>query len=145
MSEDAVIESELTQSQTLIWAGQLLNPEVPLYNMALTFELNGEIDSSHFQAAFDKLVEGTDALRTTFSNKNGMPKQLVLSKINASTEFIDWAERSIDSQNLEDYLSERSQRNFDLTEVLFDSVLIKTKEDCYTWYFNQHHLITDGW
>ncbi|MBL4709767.1 MAG: amino acid adenylation domain-containing protein [Flavobacteriales bacterium] len=145
MSEDAVIESELTQSQTLIWTGQLLNPEVPLYNMALTFELNGEIDSSHFQAAFDKLVEGTDALRTTFSNKNGMPKQLVLSKINASTEFIDWAERSIDSQNLEDYLSERSQRNFDLTEVLFDSVLIKTKEDCYTWYFNQHHLITDGW
>ena len=33
----------LTQSQELIWMGQKMNPNVPLYNVPYAFEINGKI------------------------------------------------------------------------------------------------------
>ena len=39
---------DLTQSQLLMWTGQELNPQSPLYNMVLTFELKGVLDIQRF-------------------------------------------------------------------------------------------------
>ncbi|MEL6944849.1 MAG: condensation domain-containing protein, partial [Bacteroidota bacterium] len=68
---------DLTQSQLLLWTGQQLNPESPLYNMAFVFELPETIEIAHFRAAFQKIIEQSDALRTIFVLENGVPKQQV--------------------------------------------------------------------
>ncbi|MEO1182352.1 MAG: hypothetical protein AAFX51_16230, partial [Cyanobacteria bacterium J06636_28] len=40
-------KSNLTPGQLLLWLGQKLNPETPLYNMVFSFTIQGEIDPVH--------------------------------------------------------------------------------------------------
>ncbi|MCB0277281.1 MAG: hypothetical protein KDI06_20875, partial [Calditrichaeota bacterium] len=72
---DAIFErSNLTHSQFLIWTGQKLNPDVPLYNMALAFRIRGELDREAFREAFQMLVDRSDALRTVIKEQQGIPR-----------------------------------------------------------------------
>ncbi|MGB0389902.1 MAG: condensation domain-containing protein, partial [Ardenticatenaceae bacterium] len=63
--------SNLTKRQLLIWMGQKLNPEVPSYNMMMTFTIKGEIQPGRFLEAFQALIDHTDALRTVIEEVNG--------------------------------------------------------------------------
>ena len=58
----------LTESQILIWTGQKLQANEPLYNMVLRFDIEGPIDTQLFQQAFQKLIDSCDALRTVFQD-----------------------------------------------------------------------------
>jgi len=63
--------SGLTQAQSLMWTGQQLSPDTPLYNMVLAFRIAGPVDIPAFRSAFAALVDGTDALRTVFPAVDG--------------------------------------------------------------------------
>ncbi|MEO0868545.1 MAG: condensation domain-containing protein, partial [Cyanobacteria bacterium J06642_11] len=64
-------KSNLTTGQILLWLGQKLNPGTPLYNMVFSFTIQGTIDASHFQKAFQQLVHHCDVLRLTILFNNG--------------------------------------------------------------------------
>ncbi|MEL6719697.1 MAG: condensation domain-containing protein, partial [Bacteroidota bacterium] len=136
---------DLTQSQLLLWTGQQLNPESPLYNMAFVFELPETIEIAHFRAAFQKIIEQSDALRTIFVLENGVPKQQVLPSFSYEIELLDWTEQSDAEANFWDWAKKRAQQAFALDNCLFDSVLIQIADKKYYWFFNEHHLITDAW
>jgi len=133
----------LTESQLLLWTGQQIHPDVPLYNMIFTFEISGEIDVMAFQKAFAELVVRCDAMRTVFRVENSVPQQIVLDLISDKLAFLDWSNENADAR-LSPFLEERNKQIFDLSERLFDSALIKFSDKKYIWYLNQHHLITDG-
>ena len=40
--------TSLTESQMLIWMGQSISPETPLYNMIFAFEINGGLEIDLF-------------------------------------------------------------------------------------------------
>ncbi|MBT8207146.1 MAG: hypothetical protein KJO18_02635, partial [Acidimicrobiia bacterium] len=135
----------LTQAQRLIWAGQQLHPDVPLYNMVLAFRLDGAIDERAFTAAFDALVSSTDALRTVFRNRDGVPQRLVRTDLSGDLEYIDLTAAHDQENTLAKLVDDRATAMFDLTERLFRSGLVKLADDEYVWWLSQHHLITDGW
>lgn len=137
--------SELTTSQYLIWMGQKLNAGKPLYNMAMSFKLSGNIDVEKFQEAFQVLVRRNDALRTVFLEEEDRPRQVVKNDFSYRLELIDWSDRKEAFTILESWTKERSKKIFDLSQCLFDSVLIQMPENQFVWFFNQHHLITDAW
>ena len=68
---------DLTTPQRLLWLGQKLVPSAPLYNMAFCFTLTGEVDTAHFQAAFQALIDRCDALRMVDEESNGEPQRRV--------------------------------------------------------------------
>ncbi len=137
---------DLTQSQQLIWAGQSLNPQEPIYNMVLVFDFSKAIEEQHFEQAFEVLVQQSDAMRTNFVVNNGVPKQVIHTDFTSfSLEQIDWSAESSPDAVYKEWLELRTQKVFDLSGCLFDSVLIKMASDRFIWYFNQHHLITDAW
>ena len=135
----------LTTSQSLIWMGQQLNPDSPLYNMVLSFELSGAIDVDLFRSAFQALVEQSDTMRTVFVEQEDGPKQRIQQKTPQGLEFIDWSAQGKSPAPIADWQEERSQLIFDLSSCLFDAVLIKLAEARFIWYLNQHHLIIDAW
>jgi len=135
----------LTQSQYLMWMGQRLDPDLPLYNMAFTFKLNGEINQSAFKEAFQILVNQTDALRLLVEVKDEVPYQSVIDSMEYDVELVDFSEVTDPQVALESWQAQRSAKIFDLSQVLFDSVLIKLSDNQFVWYLNQHHLITDIW
>ena len=135
----------LTQSQLLMWTGQQLSPDSPMYNMALSFRIPSEINISHFQEAFQKMLQLSDAMRTVFFEKDGKPQQRILSNFPYEMEVIDFSKKEGKEIALERFLKKHSQNVFDISTCLFDALLIKMSDTEYIWYLNEHHLITDAW
>ncbi|NNF04243.1 MAG: amino acid adenylation domain-containing protein, partial [Rhodothermales bacterium] len=142
---DAGRGAELTQSQLLLWTGQQMHPDAPLYNMALRFEITGAVDPALFRRAFDALIERSDAFRTIVRTRRGIPFQYVLERIDFDLPVIDLSSKEDPDGSATALLADRTGETFDLGERLFDSVLLKLSADRWIWYLNQHHLVTDGW
>ena len=68
----------LTPGERLIWTGQRLDPDVPLYNMAIAWDIDGEIDVEALSEALRRVVEDADALRTVVRIVDGEPACYVL-------------------------------------------------------------------
>lgn len=146
MNKVATIESfNLTQSQLLLWMGQKLKPNSPMYNMALVFDISDAINGTVFKKAFQLLLQKCDAMRTVFIENDEKPQQKIITDFNYEPSFIDFSAKPEKDVFLKEWLKIRSQQVFDINKCLFDSVLIKMGEQRYIWYFNQHHLITDAW
>ena len=136
---------DLTQGQLMMWTGQELNPDSPLYNMVLLFEIKGAINTEHFSSAFQILVNQSDALRMVFTITDGIPQQRALDYFPYDMKIVDCTQSREPFLFFRKKAVERSRRIFDLSVCAFDSVLYKISDEKYIWFFNQHHLITDAW
>ncbi|MFK7936438.1 MAG: condensation domain-containing protein, partial [Saprospiraceae bacterium] len=136
---------DLTQSQTLIWAGQMLDRETPMYNMAMRFDLQGAIDEAAFQLAFQTLVAKSEVLRTIVTVKNGVPRQQILPQVDFSFPIIDLSNATEQAEQVKAWLTQHTTQILDLNRCNFSSALLKLSPTHYVWFFNQHHLFTDGW
>jgi len=132
---------DLTQSQFSLWMGQKLNPEVPLYNTVYVFTFSRVIQVEKFKTAFQQLIDSSDTLRTVFYEENGNPYQKVQSDLNYELEYFDFSNKT--ELQIQNWIKERSQKNIDLSQRVFDSVIIKISEKKYKWVLNIHHIITD--
>ena len=141
----AVVESNLSRSQLMIWTGQQLNPEVSLYNMAFRFDLQGEVDVDAFQSAFQALIDRCDALRTVFIERSGVPLQRVQPRMNYRMQLVDFADEADVDAAVEQWILQRSRQKFELSACSFDSALLTTGPASFVWYLNQHHLTMDAW
>lgn len=135
----------LTQNQKLLWTGQELSPESPMYNMVMAYTLNESISVKHFKEAFDKLVETSDVLRSVFEVVDGVPLQKYLNRIDYSLDYLDFSNQENPIKYYKDWEQHRVTIHFNLNQCLFDCALVKLDEKNYIWYINQHHLITDGY
>ncbi|MFK8164657.1 MAG: amino acid adenylation domain-containing protein [Lewinella sp.] len=133
----------LTRSQTWIWAGQQLLPASPMNNMAFTFAV-GTVKEEHFVAAIRMMIGACDAMHLRITDNGGVPVQVlaadreplveVITRLDASEEdIVRWCEQRC------------AATSFSLKDRLYDTALIRGADGQYTWYLNQHHLITDGW
>lgn len=135
----------LTKSQSLLWIGQEMNPESPMYNMVMTYVLKVPIAVDHFKKAFNELLHRHDALRSVFLVKDGAPVQVFLPDHTYHLEVIDFSNEEDPKSTYKAWEKDRMTKRFDVATCLLDSVLIKLSASHYTWYINQHHLITDAW
>ncbi|MEO1575210.1 MAG: condensation domain-containing protein, partial [Pseudomonadota bacterium] len=135
----------LTRSQQLIWTGQQLQPGEPLYNMALSFAFRGPLDLPAFQRAFERLVQHADALRITFDERDGVPRQRVNETVEHQLDVVDLSTAGDPDDALDTWQRARAQIQFDPAVCLFDACVVLLGPDRWSWYFNQHHLTTDAW
>lgn len=139
---------ELTASQHSMLLGQLLQANDPLYNMVMCFDISAAINVEAFKKSFQLLIESSDILRTVIvydANKQHTAYQLVKEHVAYSMEIEDFSSQADPTLAYRQWLAQRKLKLFDLTEELFDSVLIKLSSTNFIWYFNQHHLCTDAW
>ncbi|HEX5734993.1 MAG TPA: amino acid adenylation domain-containing protein, partial [Blastocatellia bacterium] len=138
-------DSNLTRNQLLIWAGQKLQPHVPLYNMAHAYTIHQEIEPELFQRAFQEVINDADALRIVIEEVEGIPQQRFVAEFPYQMDYFDLSGLADPHGAFETWARERIQVMFDLSERLFDSVLIKLSERRFVWYLNIHDINTDGW
>ena len=135
---------ELSRAQFLMWLGQQLDPDIPLYNMIQTFRVSGEFDVAAFVAAWEHLVGDSDALRTVIVVDDGHPRQVVRAEMEAAVEVIDLSGRSDPEAAYARWQDDRKLVMHDLASRLFDCALVRLGPTDHIWYLNKHHLITDG-
>ena len=141
---DLYRNSNLTPHQLLVWLGQKLHPESPIYNVTVAFSLLGKIDPQCFKLAFGKLVAASDALSTVIEEIDGVPLQRAISIDNYALNYTDLSALSDPERACADTMRARNAAPLDLSRQLFDAALYKIGADRYVWYLNQHHIITDG-
>ncbi|MBF0381711.1 MAG: amino acid adenylation domain-containing protein [Magnetococcales bacterium] len=137
---------ELTKHQHLFWAGQQLFPDVPLYNTPFAWVIEGLLEPTLFQQAFEKVVEQSDALRTVVGiTESGRPDPRVLNKISHPLTMVDLSLRDDPDLAIDKWIKNRCEQPLDMENQLFDAALIRLGEHKHVWFLNQHHLISDGW
>lgn len=129
----------------MIWIGQQLYPEHPLYSSPLCFYFNQEIDAGRFSRAFEHVLRESDALRTTFSLESEEPKQQLNEFADYQLKRLDWTAEKYPQSKLETWLGDRVEVPLDVTNCCFDTVLIQLSPQQWVWYFNPHHLVMDAW
>ena len=134
----------LTAAESLIWIGQSLAPDSPLYNMAWAIRIHGDVDPSIFWHAFQDVVNRTDSLRTTFALRDGVPYRVVRERVDVVPETHEVLDTESD-EVLRARLRARAQILLQLDDHLFDTALYRRSDGRTIWYLNQHHLATDAW
>ncbi|MEM9930719.1 MAG: condensation domain-containing protein, partial [Bacteroidota bacterium] len=142
MNPSSTSHLSLTRSQTWVWAGQQLLPDGPMNNMAFAFHLREKVDQELFRQAFQRLLVECDALHARLEEKEEAATMFFEPAV---VDRLGLSSLSVAPEALEEWLTKETAKPFDLTQRLFRSALLQVKADHFVWYFNQHHLITDGW
>jgi len=137
--------SNLSAAQVLIWTGQRLDPDSPLYNMALTFTIEGDLDPDAFARAHLALVTTSDALRSVIEVRDGIPVRRTRPDPPETLARIDLRSEPDPDAALSRWAHQRAQRVLDPAVTLVDAALLRLADDRWAWYLNCHHLVTDGW
>ena len=139
-------DGNLTTVQRLLWAGQKIAGDRPLYNMIHTYRFDGPVDAERFHKAFLLTVRGSDALGSTFAeSSSGAAWQRRREGSLGDMEFVDVSGEPDPPAALNEWLQGRNAHALDLGVSVYDSALVRLAPDCWVWYLNAHHLVADGW
>jgi surfactin family lipopeptide synthetase C len=127
----------------------LYNPERNAYFTQESWTLHGELNVTHLEEAWRRVIERHSVLRTAFVWEGvDEPLQLVHKQVILPFVKHDW--RTIpagEQQRRLDLLLEEDRRSaFELSEApLMRLSLIRLDEDTHQFIWAYHHLLMDGW
>lgn len=139
----------LSNAQKRVWLASQVSEASTAYNMPNQIVLDGAYNIALFQKAVHKVIERHEILRTIFKmNAQGEIRQYVLA-----TEALNFTINQYDCQQEIDpkvaannIIQKDANTAFNLEKGPLVSVsLIQIAENQYIFYYNLHHIISDGW
>ncbi len=137
-------EAGLTRNQFLIWLGQEVAPEKPVFNELSVFVLSGHVDVRRFHRAFAQMLAVSDALRTTIQTVDGRPRAQTHDDVSFESDVLDFSGHSDAEAGLETWALAHVDSALDLTVRPYASTLIKLADDRYAWALLVHQILTDA-
>ena len=142
-------EEQLTHSlasvQQVIWVDQMLNPDVPRYNIGVDWQIDGDLDQGHLEAAINEVANANDSLRMVLHAEAGVPSQRVLPRIDVSLALVDFSSHADAHERAGRLLRAQLVRPFELCGgLLWESHLARVSRSSHRWLFRCHHVIIDA-
>jgi amino acid adenylation domain-containing protein len=138
----------LSFSQKRLWFIDQLEPASALYNISRAFRLRGFLNRVSLERGLNEIVQRHEALRTTFSNVEGRPLQIISPSLTVPMPVIDLTDRSVSEREKEALrlLDEEVGRPFDLARgPLLRALLVRLATDHHILLLVMHHIVSDGW
>ncbi|MFA0960201.1 amino acid adenylation domain-containing protein [Roseivirga sp. BDSF3-8] len=139
----------LSNSQTRLWLASQIEEASVAYNMPKTITLDGLEDRQSFEKAIHATIERHEILRTVFRlNENDEIRQHILSpeELNIDILYKDLRGTEDPRTSQVQFISADAVKSFDLAEgPLLRAALLQVDEQRYVFYYNMHHIISDGW
>uniref|UniRef100_UPI001FD7A0B5 condensation domain-containing protein n=1 Tax=Pseudozobellia sp. WGM2 TaxID=2787625 RepID=UPI001FD7A0B5 len=139
----------ISDAQRRIWVLSQFRGGSVTYNMPGSIPLDGNYDVEAFGKALHAIIERHEVLRTIFREvQDGTVKQFVLSteQLGFSIDYKDYRKDKDPGQKAKQYFDKDAYREFDLTKgPLLRAALLRLSDKEYSFYFNMHHIISDGW
>ncbi len=137
IAHDDELPCAFTQSR--LWFMEQWGVSAGLYHVVSRWQLEGALDTAALQSALDALVARHEALRTGFIERDGEPRQRLLSSAHCPIEFIP-----------HEGLDEHAHRPFDLAQppllrVALSSATASSAPERHTLQIVIHHIVSDGW
>ncbi|MFI2762272.1 amino acid adenylation domain-containing protein [Streptomyces echinatus] len=140
-------ETNLTDSQLALWFGKRTAGDVRLYyeNVTALYTITASLDHDRFQRAFQKLVDHSDALRSTFHEVDGIPVRRVAESVPAPVPLVDLSGEPDPPEAALHWARRRSGPGLDAGREVFDTALLRLGDSTFAWYLNVDHLVCDAW
>ena len=145
----SVYEFPTSFGQRQMWLLAEIDPGEPTYNITWALWLDGALDVSALQQAWDAAVARHEALRTTFRSESGVPIQVIEEEPAASplpltsVEQLPAGER--ESAAL-DQIRRLARIPFDLaTGPLVRAALVRLSPEAHVLAVVMHHIVADSW
>ncbi len=139
----------ISDAQRRLWVLSQFEGGSAAYNMPASLKLNGKYELSLFARAFDSLIDRHEILRTVFrEDASGEIRQWILERqdLGFAIDYRDFRSEVDKHQKAQAYIAADAHRAFDLEQgPLLRAALLQVEEDEYVFYFNMHHIISDGW
>jgi thioesterase domain-containing protein/acyl carrier protein len=140
---------ELSPMQQYMFFNTLCKPASGLYVEQSVYALQGPLNISAFERAWQQLLKRHAVLRTAFFWEDlDKPLQVVLRQVPLPLDKQDWRTLSSIEQEarLDAYLETNRRRGFVISEApLLRLALVRTAEHTYTFIQSFHHLLLDRW
>jgi non-ribosomal peptide synthetase component F/thioesterase domain-containing protein len=135
-------------SQERFWVLDQKDPGCSVLNVAVRFLLEGSLRPELVERTFNEIVARHEVLRTTFTNRNGLPMQVIAPSLKIDVAMLDL--RRVEKHGLEAEVDrlclEEAQQHFDLAVgPLLRVSLIRTDDERYLLLLTTHHSIADYW
>ncbi len=127
----------------------LLAPESGAYIVQSCYEIQGSLNRTAFEQAWQEVINRHSILRTAFVwEKLEKPLQVVGREVKAVTVYQDWQHLTPEQQQtqLNFLLKNQRKQGFNLAKPpLMSFNLIQVQNDIYQFIWTYHHLLLDGW
>src|SRR6266481_1498701 len=141
--------NELTPTQQAMLIYSLYAPESKAYFEQVCYAYRGPLNSSAFAAAWQRVIQRHEILRTSFSTADAEHLcQFVHADARLPFQEQDWRGLPVSEQERrrDQFLKEDCDRGFDLTVAPLIRVAVLQSEDEAFWIvISNHHIILDGW
>ncbi len=138
----------LSDAQRRMWVLTQLEDDSVTYNIPSQMTLQ-EYDIESFKKAIYAVIERHEILRTIFKeNSDGEIRQWILDvkEIDFAIKEYDFRDNKEPEKKIKEYIQEDVTKPFDLINgPLLRVILFKVSDSDYVFYFNIHHIISDGW
>ncbi len=138
----------LSFAQQRLWFLDQLEPGSTFYNIPSAIKLTGVLNVDALERALTEIVRRHEVLRTTFSQVNGEPQQIISPAKPIRLPVIDLSDRPDEERQAEmmRLISEEAVRPFDLLRgPLLRVTLLRTGAEEHTVLLTKHHIVSDGW
>jgi amino acid adenylation domain-containing protein len=138
----------LSFAQQRLWFLDQLVPESAAYNMGDALRLYGELNIGALKQSINEIMRRHEAIRTTFPNVDGDPRQVITPFRHVHLPLIDLSslpdvEREAEVARI---ASAEGQRPFDLQSgPLLRATLLLLRPEDHVLLFSMHHIVSDGW
>ncbi|TSC19390.1 condensation domain-containing protein, partial [Corallococcus sp. Z5C101001] len=138
----------LSFAQQRLWLIDQLEPGSALYNVPVAVRLDGHLRPAVLERALQEVVRRHDTLRTTFSQVEGEPVQVIHPDNPMRLGLVDLtdvpaAQRETEARAC---VEQEMRRPFALrTGPLVRALLFKLAEREHALVVTLHHIVSDGW
>ncbi|MEN2401844.1 amino acid adenylation domain-containing protein [Flavobacterium sp. MC2016-06] len=139
----------LSDAQRRLWVLSQFEQNSIAYNMPSYHVLEGGYDIDNLKKAIDATIDRHEILRTVFrENESGEIQQWILNReaINFKIDYCDFSTSDNKQLSIKEYIQKDSKVAFDLENgPLLRASLLQLSENNFVFYYNMHHIISDGW
>ena len=135
----------LSFAQKRLWFLDQYKSGSHLYNISVAFRLLGNLNLTALHNAINHIVSRHEALRTTFTAKNGEPVQVIVLTLKLDLPIIDISDFTEDDRGreIQRLINEEAQKPFDLScGPLLRTTLLRLKGDEHVFLLTIHQAST---
>lgn len=135
-------------AQQRLWFLQQLAPDNPFYNVPAAIHLQGKLNLSALEQAFNEIERRHEILRTTFAMVEEELVQIIYPHHLKALSIVDLQDLPAIArlQEADKTITETAQQSFDLaTGPLFRVQVLCLEESDHILSLNLHHIVADGW